>query len=124
MLLYYFSDKSEMVTTVLARLAARMQSTLDGAVAPNRLSGSDLIERLRPIVLGEAQWPYMRLWLEIAARASTGDALCRDVGEGIARSFVEWIGPQLLDGEDGRAAFDVLASIEGEVLLRAVGVGR
>jgi AcrR family transcriptional regulator len=125
MLLYYFSDKAEMITATLAHIALRLKAVLgeQGATAP--LPVHKLTPKLFDLLCAESLWPYMRLWLEIASLAAKGDPVCRAVGEEIARGFLDW-GAAQLDSPTSEArardAAKLLVMIEGMILLKSVGL--
>jgi AcrR family transcriptional regulator len=125
MLLYYFSDKAEMVTAALEHVALRLSIVLaqHGTTAP--LPIDQLTPKLFNLLCAESLWPYMRLWLEIASLAAKGDPVCRTVGEKIARGFLDW-GAAQLDSPTPEArtcdAARFLVTIEGMVLLKSVGL--
>ncbi len=141
MLLYYFEDKSELIAAILGQIAGRLQERLSAMMARKPLGFEALLRRLRGVLLEPEFWPYMCLWLEIAARsareessgtdrhseqaAEAGAVSYRALGEQIARGFHEWAAAQL-DGSTPaarrREAARLLATIEGFVLLRAVGL--
>jgi AcrR family transcriptional regulator len=125
MLLYYFSDKAEMITATLEHIALRLGMLLaqHGASAP--LPIDQLTPKLFDLLCAESLWPYMRLWLEIAALAAKNDPVCRAVGERIARGFLDWGAAQLdsptLEARE-RDAAKLLVMIEGMILLKSVGL--
>jgi AcrR family transcriptional regulator len=125
MLLYYFSDKTEMITATLGHISLRLAGVLgeQGAAAP--LPIDRLIPKLFDLLCAESLWPYMRLWLEIASLAAKGDPVCRAVGEAIARGFLDW-GAAQLDSPTPEAreadAAKLLVTIEGMILLKSVGL--
>lgn len=122
MLLYYFRDKSELVEAVLGQVAARMTALLAARASVR----PEPIDRLRPllanILLDDALWPYMRLWLEIASRAAQGDAFYARLGEQIGRGFLGWGAAQLESDDPQADAARLLVSIEGMVLLKSIGL--
>lgn len=125
MLLYYFSDKSEMVAATLEHIALRLGALLgaEGTSAP--LPIDQLIPKLFALLSAEALWPYMRLWLEIASLAAKNDPVCRTVGEQIARGFLGWGAAQLDSPTPEAHAIDaakLLVTIEGMMLLKSVGL--
>jgi AcrR family transcriptional regulator len=125
MLLYYFKDKGELVAAALAELMGRLQGELEAALPPARLAPEPLAKALFELATGEALWPYMRLWLEIAALAARGDPLCRPVGEAIARGMIAWLIERLdvASPSDAEAqALDLVIGLEGRLVLHSVGV--
>lgn len=125
MLLYYFHGKAEVISTVLDVVAARLTAALASQTAPQPLPLAALRAALVPVLLAEALWPYMRIWLEIATLAAGGDALARVNGERIARGFLAWGAAQLDcadEAERTAQAAQLLVSIEGMVLLKSMGL--
>jgi AcrR family transcriptional regulator len=125
MLLYYFSDKSEMMTATLEHIALRLGSLLSSARAGEPLPIDQLAPKLFDLLCAESLWPYMRLWLEIASLAAKDDPVCRVVGKQMARGFLDW-GAAQLDSPTPQArardAATLLVTIEGMVLLKSVGL--
>jgi AcrR family transcriptional regulator len=124
MLLYYFSDKTEIFTATIGRISERLASVLAESI------GEPLpLDLLRPklfeLLSAENLWPYMRLWLEIASLSAKGDPFYRAVGEQIARGFFVW-GAAQLDSATPQAretdAARLLVAIEGMMLLKSVGL--
>ena len=122
MLLYHFKDKAEIMAATLECVAARMVLLLGAHTAATPLPLDALRARLIPIVLDDAFWPFMRLWLEMAARAAQGDASYREIGAQIGRGFLAWGAAQLDSPDPTRDAARLLVTIEGMVLLRSVGL--
>jgi AcrR family transcriptional regulator len=125
MLLYYFPDKPALIAAVLEEVAVRMTMLLDVQRAADPLAPHELEQRLLPLLHNPAVWPFMQLWLEMAALAARGDETCTRVGGGIARGFVAWLEPQLDladPTERCRAALRLLTMIEGAVLLKSLGL--
>ncbi|MCF8878669.1 TetR/AcrR family transcriptional regulator [Hyphobacterium sp. SN044] len=124
MLLYYFRDKDELVAATLERIAARFSGALDAFAPDTPLPYEAMLAHLAPVLLDEAGWPYMRVWLEIASRSANGDKACRAAGEAIGRDFHAW-GAAHLDSSPGRRERDaasLFATLEGMVLLKALGL--
>lgn len=124
MLLYYFPTKEALMTAALVHLAGRLEAALDEAASPSRAPADILFVRVGRQVLDDAFWPYMRLWLEIAARAGAGEAPYSDAARTIASGFLDWITRQL-DAPADRHASDaarLFAQIEGLVVLKAAGL--
>lgn len=126
MLLYYFPDKPALIAAVLEEVAGRMTMLLDAQRGSERFDPAVLEARLLPTVLDPMVWPFMQLWLEMAALAARGDETCARVGEGIARGFIAWLDDQLAiadPAERSAAALRLLMTIEGGVLLKSLGLG-
>ncbi len=125
MLLYYFSDKSEMIAATLTHIAQRLEVVLIGIGGDTPLPIDQLIPKLFDLLCAKSLWPYMRVWLEIASLAAKGDPVCRTVGESIARGFLLW-GAAQLDSPTpearARDAARLIVMIEGMVLLKSVGL--
>ncbi|MEN0651796.1 MULTISPECIES: TetR/AcrR family transcriptional regulator [Hyphobacterium] len=124
MLLYYFRDKDELVAATLERIAARFSGALDAFAPAQPLPFDAMLKHLAPVLLDEAGWPYMRVWLEIASRSASGDKACRAAGEAIGRGFHTWGAAHLDSSTDRREreAARLFAMLEGLVLLKALGL--
>ncbi|NJS15157.1 MAG: TetR/AcrR family transcriptional regulator [Sphingopyxis sp.] len=122
MLLYYFADKDAVIGAALARIAARMVTMLDMAAPRAPLAPDALRDHLAPLLTDPNVWPYMRVWLDMAARAAQGDVAIRTVGGGIGRAFLDWLARHLAaEDREGEAA-RLLIEIEGTMLLASLGL--
>ncbi|MFN3212711.1 MAG: TetR/AcrR family transcriptional regulator [Henriciella sp.] len=125
MLLYYFKDKDELIEAVLDRIAARITAILGQSTAPEPLPLDVLAPMLVENMKSELFWPYLRLWLEVAALSAGGDPLYKTCGERIGRGFVAWGKQQLAAPNEAareRDAAKLLVQVEGSVLLRSLGL--
>jgi AcrR family transcriptional regulator len=125
MLLYYFKDKAEIITAVLEQISARLVAMMGQRTASQPLPVDDLRRQLAAILFEDALWPYMRIWLEVAARAAMGDPFYRAVGEQIGRGFLDWGKMQLLSENEAQRDIDaarLLVSIEGMLFLKSIGL--
>lgn len=122
MLLYYFSDKDAVLAAVLQHAATRMMALLGVVAPPQPLATAALRMRVLPMLRDPAVAPFMRLWLELAARGAAGDPLARRIGADIGRGFLTWIEMHSTGGDDRAAAARLLAEIEGTVLLDSLGM--
>lgn len=124
MLLYYFTDKSDLIAAILETIAVRLTAMLAGATgAPQPFAAlrATLLESLS----SEAVWPYMRIWLEVAAGAARGDPLLTEVGARIGRGFLAWGEAQLLSASPAdcrREAAQLLVFTEGALFLKSLGL--
>jgi AcrR family transcriptional regulator len=125
MLLYYFRDKSDLMAAAMERLAEILRARLEAHRAPEPLGEEALRARLVAMVLDDAVWPFMQVWLEIAAKGARGDPLFRETGERIGTGFLHWIAAQSDAGTEagrGAVAARLLPVLDGLVLLKAVGL--
>jgi hypothetical protein len=113
------------MAATLDHLAATLMAALDAQRAPAPLPEGPLLERLSAQVQDPASWPFLQLWLEIAARAARDDVEVQAVAGRIGQGFLGWVAGQLAAPDDAAraaAARRVLASVEGQVVLKAVGL--
>ena len=125
MLLYYFKDKAEIITAVLEQISAQLVEMVGTHAAAEPLPVDALRRKLAGIVFEDALWPYMRIWLDVAARAAMGDPFYRAVGEHIGRGFLEWGKAQLQSDSAAQRDIDaarLLVSIEGMLFLKSIGL--
>lgn len=125
MLLYYFKNKSEIMTAVLMRTTADMAETLNDALPESqRMSAAALLAKGAKLTNNDVMQPYMRLGTEIAGYAGHGQEPYASVAKAIIEGFINWI-EQRLDTADPRKrraqAAMLLAIIDGFGIL-SVGV--
>ena len=126
MLLYYFSDKTEIIAATLQHIAERMVILLSARTTPEPLPLGELITHLSSVVLDDQFWPYMCVWLELASRAGRGDPLYAPIAMQIGSGFLAWGEAQLASLDAATRAKDaarLLVTIEGMVLVKAIGMG-
>lgn len=127
MLLYYFSDKDELLAATLGHLAERFADLLNQAGAGiGAQPFPALLALLWAAVRGTELRPYVRLWLELAASAARGEEPHRTIAGDVADRFLAWAGERLqVTREVDRApmAALLLATVDGFALLDAVGRG-
>ncbi len=125
MLLYYFKDKAEIMAAVLMRVGDRLTGLLQARTTKAQAPLDVLRRELVNILFAPDLWPYMRVWLEIAALSARGDPFYRTVGEQLGRGFLSW-GAAQLDCPDeevrAREAAQLLVSIEGMLFLKSIGL--
>ena len=127
MLLYYFADKTELMTAVLWCAAARLTACLEAAIpADGPLPADRLRDEVWELVRAPDMVAYMRLWFEIVGRAARGEQPFRTVGEAIGRGFLAWVESRLAIADPARRAREarlLLATVEGLALFDALGLG-
>jgi AcrR family transcriptional regulator len=123
MLLHYFTDKQELLSTTLQLISERLLTRLR-SLQSGKQSEAQLISFLAGLLQHPEVIPYTNLWLELTAVAIREGEPYRAIAAQIADAFLEWIKASLDDEapprHDESAAF-ILAFIEGLVLLRAIG---
>ena len=125
MLLYYFDDKDDIIAAVLGVLAAQLTDILSANSVPEKLNKEALHGQLDQVVLADAVWPYLRLWLDLAARAARNDPHLAAVGQTLGQGFHGWIENQLSTTDPDlrrKEATEIMIGLEGVIVLRAVGM--
>jgi len=127
MLLYYFTDKNELLGATLASVATRMIVELDDAVPVGALRPFGvLLQEVWTAMASERLQPFMPLWLDLAGGAARGMQPHRDISGEIADGFLDWVSIRLQPddgGAPGVLAPMFLAAIEGMYLLKVIGRG-
>jgi len=125
MLLYYFRDKADLMAAAMDGLGEILRDRLEAARAPEPMGEDALRARLAEMVLDDAVWPFMQVWLEIVARGGRGDPIYREAGNRIGSGFLDWIAAQS-DAATPEARAEVgarlLPILDGLILLKAVGL--
>jgi AcrR family transcriptional regulator len=125
MLLYYFSDRDEILSATLHRVAERMLSQLDQAIpAGTPRSFHILLEEVRTVLASDDIKPFMHLWLDLAAGAARGLQPHLHVAGEIADGFLAWVRSRLkpeANGNPAAAAALFLTTVEGMHILEAIG---
>lgn len=128
MLLYYFTDKADLLAAVLARLAAGMSAMLETALPEGEpLTAGDLFRRTAQAALQPALRPYMELWAEIAAEAGRGTAPFTAIADAIAQGFQVWAEARLAEPDPRRRAALaslLIVAVDGAALLAPLDEGR
>jgi AcrR family transcriptional regulator len=125
MLLYYFSDRDEVLDATLKHLAARLAGLLDAALPDASPRPFARLLAQAWAVMGAAQGrPYRRLWLELVAQAAGGVQPHRAIAGSIFAGFLDWVEARLdiADPADRHDAAQLLLSaVEGLLVADAVG---
>ncbi len=125
MLIYYFTDKATLIAAILDHIATRLGQILVQQVEAKPMPLALLRPKLLAVLFADAYWPYMRIWLDVAALAGRGDPEYKAIGGRIARSFFVWGEAQLLSATPEQRSIDaaqLLVSIEGALFLHSVGL--
>ncbi len=121
MLMYYFSDKTELLAETVTLVARQLATTLGGAIPEGEsFPPGELARRAAEVTTRPELRPYMRLWIEIVAAAARSEAPFPAIAAQIMGGFRQWIEPRLLlkSGEDRKAAaLAVIAICDGLALI-------
>lgn len=122
MLLYYFSDKNDVMTSALGRIAHDMTLALNAALPDNTpQSASAVFDGVDRVIDTESMRPYMRVGVELAAAAVKGEPPYADIASAVIDGFVDWLS-QRITGPDSRdKAAMVLAMLDGLAVLDVGG---
>ena len=126
MLLYYFTNKSELVLEVLRRISTRLGAALAVSsggppLAPDRFLAQALAQIADPTI-----GPYVQVWAEVVARGARGEAPFRQAADAAIGDWIAWIGSRLDMPEGPRKtsfAAALLALVEGSILLEMARPG-
>lgn len=121
MLLYYFDDKADVLSSGLQKLAGDLAVILAAAVPETtKVSPAELIAETARLVSSDALKPYMLLWIELIAAAARGEQPHVDISRQIAAGFLDWIERRLdvapLETRRATAAM-ILALVDGLAVL-------
>lgn len=125
MLMYYFTDKAQLITAVLQTIASRLTQLMEEHGAHEPLLYEACLHRTVSILSAEVFAPYLRLFLSIASLSALGNPLYRTLGEQLGRAYFEWAKTQVLSSDDKQHAHDaaiLLQRVEGMIFLRAIGL--
>lgn len=123
MLLHYFTDKEELLTSTLVLVAERLKATLNNTQS-EQLPFQILVPHLAGMIKDHHIRPYLKLWLELASLAVGGEEYYRTIAQQICDIFFDWVASVLkVEHEEDRRPLAALAfvTVEGFVLLDTLG---
>jgi AcrR family transcriptional regulator len=123
MLLYYFSDKDELMFAAFERIAQRLSLRLAGMLPEGRQPFEVLLRQMWLLLKEPDYEPYQRIWHDALGRASEGEELYRAMANRVLDIWVKWFEPRLAaaPGERGDQIAAILAVACGLVVLRHIG---
>jgi AcrR family transcriptional regulator len=121
MLLYYFTDKAEVLSAVMTRIAGELAMRLAEAIPQGiLLRPAELVNRAAKFTTGPEMRRFMRLWVEVIAAAAKGEVPFVAIVGQVMGGFRLWVDARLdlPDGADreGTAAA-IIAVIDGLALV-------
>ena len=124
MLLYYFTDKTEILSQTLKRIAEGLVAGLNAALPAEPMPAHILMNNALQLVRSPEVQPSMRLWLEIVAAAARNEEPFPIIAAGILDQFLVWLDRRLDIADQTKrreAAALILATIDGIALFDLVG---
>ena len=126
MLLYYFSDKADLIRCSLDIVSARMAGRLADVLPAEARAPGLLADAALHLLLSQPMAPYMAVWGDLVAHAGRGEQPFRAIAEAIMAGWQAWIEGRL-DGVDEddrpRIAAAILVMLEGARQLEAIRPG-
>lgn len=126
MLLYYFTDKADVMACVIGRIADGFAAGLEAALPAQPMAPEQLLAAASQLVRSPAMQPSMRLWLDIVAAAARQEAPFPAISARILDQFLDWLDARI-DRPPGpqrrQLAALVLAVIDGLALFDTSGSG-
>ena len=126
MLLYYFTDKDDLVVSSLSIVSADLARRLEEIAPIGRQSPGDLLLLLLEVLKSELFRPVMNVWADIAARGGRGEQPFQEIAAASVARWLEWLEQRLAvtDAQRRRdAAVTILAVVEGVRQLEASAPG-
>lgn len=120
MLLYYFPDKSAVISAAIERVAGSLASALAELVPEGEtLPAPKLLSRLATMTMREDMRPVFRVWVEIVAAARREEPYTT-IAASIIAVFRDWVATRLDQPEGAERdaiAMAILAFVDGLALI-------
>jgi AcrR family transcriptional regulator len=123
MLLYYFSNKDELIAETVRFIAGQLLGLLE-AERLEPAAYDRLLPTLYALLIRDDFRPYMQVWYELVAFSSRNEEPYRSVAAQVSDGFLAWItGLLIVENEaDARpAAALLLSALEGLLMLESLG---
>lgn len=121
MLLYYFADKTEVLSAATAQIAAQTVGGLAEALPEGtKLRPRELVILAAQITAGPQMRRFMRLWVEMIAAAAKGEEPFVTISGQVMASFKHWLAARLdvpADTDPVATAGVIIALIDGLALV-------
>ncbi len=121
MLLYYFKNKTDVLSAVLERLAANLTLGLEAAIpAGAHLGPADLFVKTAQLTRSPDMQPFMRVWIEVIAAAARDEEPYKSIASAIVAGFLAWIEDRLspdISADPKADAAMLLTMVDGLALL-------
>jgi len=119
MLIYYFGSREALVAAVLGELSGQLAERLADDAAAGPLPAGELLTVTLARMQAPDVRPYMRLWAEVIARGTRGEAPFDAVAVATVDGWQAWVEARVdaPDAERPTQAAALLAIVEGISLL-------
>ena len=121
MLLYYFTDKAEVLSAATTLVAAQSLAGLAGAIPEaTRLPPRQMILLAVQLTAGPQMRRFMRLWVEMIAAAAKGEEPFVTISAQVMAGFRQWLAERLdvpAGTDPGAMAAVIIALIDGLALV-------
>ena len=121
MLLYYFADKNDLIDAALRRLGQRLADRLAERTPNKRMVPNQLADAVWTVIREPDLWAYKVLFVELVARSARVGEPYSGASRAITEHVLEWVSSRLATADDverSKDAMDVLAIVDGRVLLQ------
>ena len=126
MLIYHFGNKDALVAALLDYLGTMFATALDTAFPKERAPSRRACAQTVYEITGRPEFaPFFRVWWDIVAGCSDGNAAYLEAAGGMMDVLLDWVVDHLpeTDPDPQAGARAVMTVIEGAQMLRAVGRG-
>lgn len=121
MLLYYFADKTEILETVLTRIATTLGDALAQALPEGACyTPAEMLQRAAAITTQPDMRHFMRFWVEVVSAAAKGEAPFATIAPQIMQGWQVWVESRLIvpEGADRAGlALAIIAMVDGLALV-------
>lgn len=119
MLLYYFDNKEEILAEVLAAIGGGFTQSLDSAFGTALLRPARAVDLMWTLLKDDGYAQQLRLWLDLASRASRGDPFFGPIVDQMAEGWISWLEGMIdVPSADRRAlAVLIMGALDGQLIL-------
>lgn len=121
MLLYYFTDRDELVTVVLERVGDDLDTMVQVGLPPGRCPPEQVLGSMSALLGAGVSDPRLRLWLEVAGLAARGREPFASIADRVIGRWIEALAERLDVDDPETVATALLTVADGAMLLAALG---